>query len=364
MKILFICGSLENGRDGVGDYTRRLAGEIIRQGHSASIIALNDKHISVIEQTEQESDGTKISVLRLPSILSNKEKHRKAENFIKEFNPEWLSLQFVPYSFNKRGLPFGLAKQLKKLGKGRKWHIMFHELGGWHCKNSNIKIIIKGIVQQYILQHLVKELRPIIHTNIKWRVSRLKLWNIDAKLLPLFGNIPVKYEKSLKNNSDIIFIVFGSIFSGGNIIGFSQWLANLDSIENKKVIVWFVGKNGNELDFWVKNIQNKNIEYKIFGMQDEDTISKLMSESDVGISTTPYYFAEKSGSVAAMIEHDLPVICVGREMIPRKIDLTSYTNNVLEWQPDLQLKDILNQKIKTYDLHKVTDLFINDLKNV
>lgn len=27
MTILFLCGSLEPGRDGVGDYTRRLAGD-------------------------------------------------------------------------------------------------------------------------------------------------------------------------------------------------------------------------------------------------------------------------------------------------------------------------------------------------
>ena len=44
MKIVFLCGSLEPGRDGVGDYTRMLAAEIIRKGHNAAIVALADKY--------------------------------------------------------------------------------------------------------------------------------------------------------------------------------------------------------------------------------------------------------------------------------------------------------------------------------
>ena len=32
MKIVFICGCLEPGKDGVGDYTRRLSAELIDHG--------------------------------------------------------------------------------------------------------------------------------------------------------------------------------------------------------------------------------------------------------------------------------------------------------------------------------------------
>ena len=59
MKILFICGTFENGKDGVGDYTKRLAKEIIDYGHSVHIIAIHDKFsygIS-IDQIKQQSEG-------------------------------------------------------------------------------------------------------------------------------------------------------------------------------------------------------------------------------------------------------------------------------------------------------------------
>ena len=42
MKFAFICGSLEPGRNGVGDYTRRLAGELAAQGHECLLVSLND----------------------------------------------------------------------------------------------------------------------------------------------------------------------------------------------------------------------------------------------------------------------------------------------------------------------------------
>jgi hypothetical protein len=85
-----------------------------------------------------------------------------------------------------------------------------------------------------------------------------------------------------------------------------------------ETIVPAIGKlinkfNGNNLSVWSENFKNQNIEYKIFGIQDETNISKLMSESDVGIVTTPYFFVEKSGSTAAMHEHNLPVICIGQK---------------------------------------------------
>ena len=37
MKIAFLCGSLEPWRDGVGDYTRRLAGDLQACGHQVLV---------------------------------------------------------------------------------------------------------------------------------------------------------------------------------------------------------------------------------------------------------------------------------------------------------------------------------------
>src|SRR5690606_39818307 len=67
MNIAFICGSLEPGKDGVGDYTRRLAGELLRNGHNATIIAINDRYITQCWNGEQKDVEVNVRVLRLPS---------------------------------------------------------------------------------------------------------------------------------------------------------------------------------------------------------------------------------------------------------------------------------------------------------
>src|SRR5215207_4250355 len=99
MIISFICGSLEPGRDGVGDYCYRLATELTRAGHQASIIALNDPFISRLVQNNQVVDETSIKILRLPANLPSKQKNKIAKQFIDVTRPHWISLQFVPYSF-------------------------------------------------------------------------------------------------------------------------------------------------------------------------------------------------------------------------------------------------------------------------
>jgi hypothetical protein len=43
MKLLFITGCLEPGKDGVGDYTRELATECARRGHAVFLISLNQQ---------------------------------------------------------------------------------------------------------------------------------------------------------------------------------------------------------------------------------------------------------------------------------------------------------------------------------
>lgn len=369
MKILFICGSLEPGKCGVGDYTRRLACEIIRQGHISFIIALNDRHISVVEQIEQESDGTRISVLRLPSTLSNKEKYSKAEKFIKDFNPEWLSLQYVGYSFNKYGMPFRLEKHLVKISKGRKWYIMFHELWVGMAEGSSFKFKAIGFIRRLMVKHLINTLMPKhIDTNITLYQKQLQKMNFSANVLPLFGNISVLDYKQQENKKEIIFILFGAIWGGnrggGNygtdLENFTDWLLSIQKSENKLAKIWFVGKNGMEINSWIKVLQEKKIYFEIYGVQDEATISKLMLQSDIGIATTPYCLVEKSGSVAAMLEHKLPVVCVARKWIPRNINL-NFQHNIPYWCPELRLEDIKKQPITSNHLQDIAKLFINNL---
>lgn len=113
MDILFICGSVELGNDGVGDYTRRLCAKLIKEGHKAQILALCDRIVFYTSES-QVVEETSVIVHRIPIQASNKQRLFWLKEILKDFTPDWISLQYVPYSFNPKGLPFWLPYYLKK----------------------------------------------------------------------------------------------------------------------------------------------------------------------------------------------------------------------------------------------------------
>src|ERR1700728_1452296 len=191
MKIAFFCGSLEPGRDGVGDYVRRLAGELIRQGHRSTAIALNDSHVSETLVEVQEIEGTAVSVMRLPSAAPWNDRTFEARTYLDIFGPDWISLQFVPFGFHRKGLCFGLGKNLAATNVRAPWHIMFHELWLGLGEMPPVKHRIYGALQRLIMMDLINRLRPrLVHTQAEPYRVVLKRENISAPILPLFSNIP------------------------------------------------------------------------------------------------------------------------------------------------------------------------------
>ena len=367
MKILFICGSLEYGRDGVGDYTRRLAGELIRQGHEAAIIALNDRHISAIEDTEQETENTKISVLRLPAGIKNKERYILAKKHIDSFNPKWLSLQLVIYGFQKKGLPFGLPHHLKKLGKGHKWHIMFHELwvGTYYTQNS--KTTILRFLQKKILVKLIKNTRPkVINTHCSLYKYKLEKLGYKTETLPLFSNIPIIDSNSTKRKrNEFILVIFGSIHPNKPFASFAKKLKDVGTKHNYIFEIRFIGKNGREIETWINCLEKEHINYKIYGEMSTESISKQLAQADIGITSTPSIMAEKSGTIMAMIEHGLKIISVS-EVDTNNKNLISIRNpmNLFTFdggEIDLQLFNRTGKDNVANTLEYVTNLFIKYL---
>ena len=367
MKILFICGSLESGCDGVGDYSRRLAGELIRQGHQVALLALNDKSVKMITEEFQESEGITISVLRIPDHTSSRERFIQAAKYIDCFSPEWLSLQYVPFSFQKKGLPFRLANNLAKIGKGRKWHIMFHELWVGMDTEAPLKHFIWGKVQQQITRKIINKLFPqVMHTQSLLYQKQLNKLGFQVLHLPLFGNIPViganKVEIN-KNKKTFTLVIFGSIHPGAPIKQFAEELISFGQKNQLNVQITFIGRSGIELENWLNVCTKNGIEVTVLGEQNPEKISDVLQHADWGISSTPLLQIEKSGTVAAMHEHGLKVICVARDWTPQKIKISSSIESVSEYKEN-KLETILMLEEANYSkifLKNIAHDLINEL---
>lgn len=334
MKIAFLCGSLEPGRDGVGDYTRRLAGELTKQGHHAVIIALNDKAANVKSEEMQTIENIELPVLRIPFHYSSAKRFAVAGKWLNSFDPDWISLQYVPYSFQNKGLPFGLKSSLRKLGEGRKWHIMFHELWIGFTKISPARHRMVGFLQEKIAASIVRCLDPktVTTTNRLYQLLLLKN-NIPATILPLFSNIPVAPADQsfissvlqgipVKVNELDKFIItgfFGNLYPEAELEkALGEQLSHAEAAKKKMIFIGFGNTSMEGLKEFIRleAFFSGRIKFLHLGKQSATNVSNLMQLLDTAFSCTPAQHIGKSGVFAAMKHHGVNVILPKGDSIP------------------------------------------------
>jgi len=366
MKIIFICSSLEQGRDGVGDYTIKLAAELIKLGHDSAAIALNDKYLTESFEGSLISDNTNLQVLRLPSMWPLAKRNEYANKYINDFNPDLLSLQFVAFGYHSKGLPFGVAKQLAFIGEGRPWQIMFHELWIGITKKSPLKHKAYGFFQKRIIKSIVEKLKPgVINTSNGLHHTLLNSIGINSVILPLFSNIPLaspeagflkevddklgfSFEESLQY---VIIGIFGNLYPQAkldNVINEELALAKED---NKNLVFISFGRIGDEgLKEWERLAKKFNglVKFVQFGEQPEKNVSMLFQVMNKGISCTPIEHIGKSGVYAAMKYHGLTVITPVSDYIPE------YDTEIKEYN-----KQLVKKESYLWSVNHVAKSFLN-----
>jgi glycosyltransferase involved in cell wall biosynthesis len=301
MKIAFLTSCLEPGRDGVGDYTTLLACECERCGHATVRLALNDPF------AELATPGA--GSLRLQSSMPWPERMEKAARFLSEFAPDVVSLQFVCYGFHPRGIDFALAARLREIIGTRPLHIMFHEIWIGAETGAPIKERLLGALQRRTLLDMVLAISPhVIHTSNPAYVHLLREHGITATRLPLFGSIPVLplQPKPRETRDAMTFALFGTLHPVWPPEPLFTHLSGL----GKKITVMHIGRMGSGATLWKKLVADySNIfQFSTMGEQPPGEIAEFFSRADFGIATTPWSLIGKSATVAAMLEHGLPVI--------------------------------------------------------
>ena len=360
MKILFICGSAEPGKDGVGDYTRRICGELCRWGQNVQIVSLYDHDVISFTPENQMIELTLVMTQRIPSSITNKQRFAHLQTIINNFEPEWISLQFVPYSFNPKGLPFWLPSFLRRLKGNHQWHIMFHELWLAIDIESSFKHKCIGEIQKLIVKKIISKIKPnYITTQNQLYQLYLESYNINAEVLPLCGNIPVTAIKK-EDSKYIHFVLFGTIHPNAPFSDFVSDLMRISNRFTKPIKFVFIGENSSELPLYKTILVQNNTCFEVLGIQSEKVISQVLLDSDYGICTTPYFQIEKSGVYAAYREHQLITICVARKWTPLKCP--SGEPKIIKYEKnDLKLIPIYND---AFDLHSMTMQFINSISKL
>jgi len=301
VKILFLSGSLEPGKDGVGDYTRTLAAECLRLGHDTFLSSLNDPWV-VGQRKEAHA-------LRLGISMRWTERAKALQAFLAANRPQVVSLQFVPYSFHPAGLNLALPQILVAIIGETPVQFMFHEIWIGAESGASAKAKILGFCQRKIIRDLVKTLEcRVIHTSNVVYARLLARHGIEAKLLPLFGSISIVAPPGEVKTADrtLSLGLFGSIHPEWNP---GEMLAKLREL-GRPIRVSHIGRVGPGELVWKKLSEKyrSEVQFCRLGEQSLEKISRFLVSLDFGVATTPLSLIGKSSTTAAMLEHGLPVI--------------------------------------------------------
>ncbi len=356
MRILFICSSLEPGRDGVGDYTRLLVDALINEGHDCSLLALNDAFVNVITADNEIMSDYKVPVLRIPHYKLTSSL-REIKLWIDEFDPDWLSFQYVIFGYHNKGLPFNLSKKLLAVsGRGR-WHIMFHELWVGMAIEQSIKLKLWGLVQKRLIASMIARLKPaVIHTQTRLYYKILTKMGYRVNHLPLYSNIPVHSpDKIIDHGNEIKLVVFGTIHNNSYMAEFAADTAEY-ALKNKvPVTMYFIGICGNEQQNWINLCENTGLKVKVMGEQPPELVSELLQSATMGVASTAAAVLDKSGAFAAMHAHKLPVINIARPWRPIGIIDLEIPSGVLIYKPG-KFEELIAERTKVS--YTVTDPLI------
>lgn len=369
MNLIFICGCLEPGKDGVGDYCRRMAGELSRNGHVVSLLALNDRRVENIELCMQKDEQTPIEVMRLPAKLALKIRMGKTQEFINLKNPEWLSFQFVPNSFQRKGLPFKLSHNLNHFYGQFRWHLMIHEPWIEAEKIFSGKKRITGFLQKKILKEIVKKIKPgIVQTSNHYYKEKLKAGGIDSSVLHLPGNIPFcrngtkSIEKEIqrlgiakKDRKDwVITGTFGRMRKNVDYICVLKKLIEESNHQGKNLAFLSIGEGGKYSKEVFSQLE-KEFKAKIllhqFGNRNHEDISVFFQLLDYGVASVPVHLLGKSGAYSSMREHNLNVLIPSIKGKTKK--KTVFSGH----------QEIFNMKNQEFSVKNVAKQFITSLNS-
>lgn len=328
MKIAFITSSLEPGKDGVGDYTRLLAEECVRQGHECCLVSLNERLLTQIFKSKIVVDSVEIPLLRLPANISWNQRTAYAEKLLALFQPDWISLQFVPYGYQDKGIVINLSKWLRPLIRGRRLHIMFHELWIGQYVGAKLKEQLVGTAQKFFILRMVKQLQPtVVNTSNSTYIARLKQIGVSSSILPMYGNIPISEHnganwlflelqklgldiKKENRNQFWLFGFFGTLHSLWPPEPLFTYLHQAAIQHQRKVVIISIGRLGSGETLWKKLSKTYSYQFSFIqlGEQSSVKVSEFLNFIDFGIATSPNVVIGKSGTIAAMLEHGLPVI--------------------------------------------------------
>lgn len=334
-RIAFVVPSATPGQSGVADYALGLASQLQAWGHGTLVVGLNDPGTDRTDRGE----WNEVVVVRLPSFKPWEQRVKEARETLASFEAGWVSLQMVVYGYQPKGLVWRLVPGFATLAGGASSHLMCHELWLGEEQAARLKHRLVGWFQRLGLVRLHRAWRaPLVHTQTTPYLAILRRMGWAAQRLPLFGGIPLSEAPSPGSKNPIladcglrleggqrervlVLGVFGSVHPEWDPCPMLRHLGAHARAAGRRLAVVGVGRLAAAgRDHWGRLATRSGdlCSWAHAGERPASEISAWLHSLDYGLATTPWGLIEKSSSVAAMVDHGLPVIVTRDDWRPRR----------------------------------------------
>lgn len=310
-------------------------------GWEVGIVSANDQ--SVVDSAINSD------MWRLDCKLNWLERLNKLEQLISEMQPDWISLQWVGFGYDQRGLPYPFIRGLARLRRGCRLHCFVHEIWLGEKPGLPMRQRCLGWMQQAFTRWMFRLLKPeIVHTSNRIYARALADNGIAARELRLPGNIPFVANSALPRDLEnqlegitpgLVVCLFGSLDAGWRPDDWLETLSEWCRIRQERIVVLISGPSGSGIPEWEsakkRFASDPNLRLIELGFRPASEISAVLQNCTVGATTKSHALLGKSGAFAAMAEHGLPVMALRspvetcRSSVPEQ---ESWSVPVLDWE--------------------------------
>jgi len=335
MRIALLTTTLEPGRCGVGDFTRRVATDLVAAGHEVLALAFRDGHLQVPARDDSLAG---LSALRLPAHAWSAAARSEARVALEAFGPEVVSLQISPYGLGYHGMLFSCLPWFERLLAGLPLHIMYHELWIGGTRDAPWRQVVEGALQQRLLGRFHRRLAPQA-ASCSSSLARAMLGSIgiEASVAPIPTGIPVapmgdggRVPSADPNTRRLA--LFGSIPPEWDWRGSLGPLCQAISGSGPRAELVQLGRPGYQgRAIWAaitaaaRELPATTLDV---GETDALSLSHWLQTCDAGLSLTPLEALGKSSAAGAYRAHGLPIIGLRDPLRLRPIQ------GRMDWPPD------------------------------
>ncbi|MEL6771017.1 MAG: glycosyltransferase family 4 protein [Bacteroidota bacterium] len=305
MHVALLFPTLPPRLDGIGDYTARLAAELGEHVRTTVLTAQTDAApIPGAAVDVAFSKTSRKGILRVVDAV--------AERFEAD-RPDWLVVQYNPFSYGAYGLNPWLPLAVRRLRKrvpGLRIALMIHEP---FVPLTTPTYLVETLWQRPTLWALGR-MADVVFTSIAPWAERFRGWfDVPVRHLPIGSNIP--FERGDRDEvrdefglSDTFAVgLFGSGFTKGMDAHVRQAIrAILDAKPNATLC--YVGRRGAALRTALNTPGSRDVPFRDLGPLPADAVSRAFSAFDLYLAPYPDGFSTRRGSTMVALQHGTPTV--------------------------------------------------------